>query len=99
MVNGISGINGVNPVNYQTQANNNQVSNTNTSDDNFDIEDNAIISAQAKLLNEFDKYNSGQGNEVDLAVTRVTSENQVKAMVNVINTKKDMMDSILKLGE
>lgn len=65
----------------------------------FEVEDKAIISAQAKLLNELDKFNSGQGDAVDLAITNITSQNQVESMVRVINTKKDMMDTILKIGE
>ena len=64
-----------------------------------DIEDKAIISAEAKLMNEMEKYNSGQGNEVDLAVTRINSVNQVDAMVKLINTKKDMLDKVLEIGE
>jgi hypothetical protein len=65
----------------------------------FDTEDKAIISAQAKLLNELDKFNSGQGDPVDLAITGITSKHQVEAMVRVINTKKDMMDTVLEIGK
>lgn len=54
---------------------------------NFDIEDKAIISAQAKMLNELDKYNSGSGNEVDLALAQVQSKIHIGAVVNVINAK------------
>jgi|GEM_PF-2671754 len=71
----------------------------NTTLNSFDTEDKAIISAQAKLLNELDKFNSGQGDAVDLAVTEITSRHQVEAMVSVINTKKDMMDTILEIGK
>jgi len=61
----------------------------------FETEDQAIISAEAKLLNELERYNSGEGNELDLALTCITSKNQVKAVANVINAKKDMLDTIL----
>jgi len=61
----------------------------------FETEDTAIISAQAKILNELDKYNSGQSNEIDLALTCITSKNQVEAVARVIDTKKEMLDTIL----
>lgn len=61
----------------------------------FDTEDQAIISSEAKLLNELDKYNAGQSNEIDLAVTCITSKNHVKAVARVIKTKKEMLDTIL----
>ena len=96
----VSGIDSVNGSNYSPQIKFNNSTNTSVlsgSLDNFDNEDHAIISAQAKLLNEMEKYNSGQGNEVDLAVIRIKSETQVKAEVNLINTKKEMLDSILQI--
>lgn len=65
----------------------------------FDIEDQAIISSQAKLLYELEKFNSGEGDAVDLALAGVMAKLTTSAEVNVINTKKDMMDSILKIGE
>ena len=61
----------------------------------FETEDTAIISAQAKILNELDKYNSGQSDELNLALTCITSKNQVKAVARVISTKKEMLDTIL----
>jgi hypothetical protein len=66
---------------------------------NFDVEDQSIISAEAKMLNELDKYNNGESNEVNLAVTNITSKYQVEAAVNVINTKNDMMEKIMQIGE
>ncbi|MEI7473223.1 MAG: hypothetical protein WCK67_00455 [bacterium] len=66
---------------------------------NFDIEDKAIISAEAKMLNESDKYNSGQGNEIDLAISQIEAKTQTAAEVNVINTKKEMIDSVLEIGK
>lgn len=65
----------------------------------FADEDEAIISAEAKLLNELNKFNSGEDNFVDLALANVTSKFTVSAEVNVIQTKKDMMDSILEIGK
>lgn len=67
----------------------------NESLNSFEDEDEAIISAQAKLLNELDRYNSGQGNEIDLAVACITSKTEVAANARVIETKKEMMDTIL----
>jgi len=63
----------------------------------FDVEDQAIISAQAKLLNELEKFNSGEGDIVNLAVQSAISELTVTANANVINTKKEMMDTILDI--
>lgn len=65
----------------------------------FADEDEAIISSQAKLLNELDKFNSGADNGVDLAVANVMAKVTTEAEVNVINTKKKMMDEVLKIGE
>ncbi|OGI03500.1 MAG: hypothetical protein A2Y25_10935 [Candidatus Melainabacteria bacterium GWF2_37_15] len=64
---------------------------------NFDTEDQAIISAQAKILNELDRFNAGEGNEIELALATITGEIQVKAAVHVIKTKNEMMDSIMKI--
>ena len=61
----------------------------------FETEDTSIISAQAKLLNELDKYNAGQSNETNLTLTCINSKIQVNASAKVINTKKEMMDTIL----
>jgi len=68
---------------------------TNEPLNSFETEDTAIISAQAKILNELDKYNSGQSDELNLALTCITSKNQVKAVARVISTKKEMLDTIL----
>lgn len=64
----------------------------------FETEDEAIISAQAKLMNELEKYNSRQGDELDLALACITGKNQVKAAARVIETKKDMLDTILDMA-
>lgn len=65
----------------------------------FYAEDNAIISSQAKMLYELDKFNAGNDNLLDLAVSCVVAKYTASAEVNVINTKKEMMDDILKIGE
>lgn len=65
----------------------------------FNTEDQAIISAEAKMLYELDKFNSGSGNEVDLALSCVMAEHQTGAAVKVVNTKTEMLDTVLKLGE
>jgi len=61
----------------------------------FEKEDTAIISAEAKMLNELDKYNSGESNEINLAVTCIESKNQVAAAAKVIKTKSEMLDTLL----
>lgn len=64
----------------------------------FNDEDEAIISSQAKMLNELEKFNSGKGNELDLALAGVMAKTTVKAEVNVIDIKKDMLNTILDMG-
>jgi hypothetical protein len=66
---------------------------------NFDIEDESIISAQARILNELEKYNSGEGNELDLALTCKMGELQVEATINVIKTKNEMLDAVMDMME
>lgn len=65
----------------------------------FASEDEAIISSEAKLLNELDKFNSGADNDVDLALANVMAEFTVDAEVNVVQAKKDMIESILEIGK
>jgi len=64
---------------------------------NFDIEDKAIISTQAKILNELEKFNAGEGNEIDLALATTMGKVQVEAAVTVIKTKDEMMDAIMEI--
>lgn len=63
--------------------------------DSFIEEDQAIISAEAMLQNELEKFNSGGDNFVELAAACVLSKITVEANVNVINAKKDAMDAVL----
>lgn len=72
---------------------------THDSQFSFDDEDQAIISAQAKLQNELDKFNSGGDNIVDLVTASVMARFTTSAEVNVINIEKDMFDTILSIGE
>lgn len=65
----------------------------------FTDEDEAIISSQAKLYNELEKFNSGDDNFVQLAEANVMAKITTQAEVNVINAKKDMMDAILNVGK
>lgn len=71
---------------------------TPASSTSFDIEDKAIISSEAKLQNELEKFNAGQGDALDLALTEVMAKTTVSAEVNVIQAKKDMLDEILNMG-
>lgn len=64
---------------------------------NFDIEDEAIISAQAKILSELDKFNAGAGNELELVMANVMGKIQTEAAVNVIKTKDEMMDTVMSI--
>lgn len=65
----------------------------------FESEDQAIISAEAKMQYDLEKFNSGGDNAVDLALSCVVAKNTVSAEVNVINAKKNMFDTILSLGD
>lgn len=65
----------------------------------FEQEDEAIISSQAKLLNELEKFNGGADNLVDLIVQSELTKITVEAAVNVIEVKKDMFDEIMKMAE
>lgn len=98
----ISDINSVYQVGFQAQSYTSKqtpVEETYEPASSFADEDQAIISSQAKLLNELDKFNSGADNYVELAVANVTAKFTAEAEVSVINTKKDMMDELLKIGE
>lgn len=64
---------------------------------NFETEDEAIISAQAKILNELERFNAGEGNELDLALATTMGELQIEAVATVIKTKDEMMDSIMEI--
>lgn len=97
----ISGINNIQqglfePQSYQPQLSSVDAPEPSTS---FDIEDQAIISSQARLQNELEKFNSGEGDLVNLALTSVMTKYTVSAEVNVINAKKDMFDEILEMGK
>lgn len=67
--------------------------------DSFYQEDEAIISSEAKLQYELEKFNSGGDNAVDLALANVTAKTTVNAEVNVINTKKNMLDVLLGMAD
>lgn len=97
----VSNINNVEQSIFQPQSYKRQGSSKDVFEpvNSFADEDEAIISSQAKLLNELDKFNSGGDNIVDLAIANVTSKFTVEAEVNVIQTEKEMMDCILDIGK
>lgn len=65
----------------------------------FAEEDEAIISAEAKMQYALEEFNSGGDNVVELMATSLMAKTTVEMEVNVINTKKEMMDEILHMGE
>lgn len=65
----------------------------------FDIEDKAIISAKAKMLNELEKYNAGESDEVTLALETVKGKTQIEANLRVFETKNDILKQMVHLGE
>ncbi len=97
----ISNINNIEPSSFQPELSPRPLPTTYTPAplNSFDDEDTAIISSQAKLLNELDKFNAGSGNPVDLAVASVMAKTTVSAEVDVIKVKKDMIDDILDIGK
>jgi hypothetical protein len=65
----------------------------------FADEDQAIISSEAKMLNELDKFNSGADNLLQLVGASINAKYTVQAEARVIDTKKEMMDTVLQMGE
>jgi len=97
----VSGINNIEQSLFQPQLSPPRVSTSGSSAsmNNFDAEDEAIISSEAKMQYELEKFNAGCDNLVELMTSSVIAKTTVSAEVNVINAKKDMMDEILKMGE
>lgn len=97
----VSSINNVQQSIFQPKFSQQQLPTIDTQESptSFEAEDQAIISSQAKMQYELDKFNAGGDNAVDLALSCVVAKNTVSAEVNVINTKKDMMDTILDIGK
>lgn len=102
MISGINNYKNIQQSDFSSQIFSKQNESTDYENDSmisFADEDQAIISSQAKLQYELEKFNSGGDNLIDLMVTNVTSKITTKAAVNVINTKKDMLDAILDIGK
>ena len=97
----VSGINNIEQSVFQPQFSQRQSSaqDAPASLNSFDAEDEAIISSQAKMQYELEKFNAGGDNLVDLVGASTMAKITTEAEVNVINTKKDMIDEILKIGE
>lgn len=96
----VSGINNIEQSNFQPQFSPRQSTTgyTPSSINSFDAEDEAIISAEAKMQYELEKFNAGGDNLVDLALSEVMAKITTSAEVNAINAKKDIMDDILEMG-
>lgn len=97
----ISGINKVEQSSLQPEISQRQAPTSNKFEpiDSFYEEDEAIISSQAKLQYELEKFNSGGDNAVDLALANVTAKNTANAEVNVIQTKKNMLNVLLGMAD
>lgn len=98
MVSGVNNLGqyGVQPESYRRQLASTESSASLTS---FSVEDEAIISSEANLLNELEKFNSGEGDAIDLALASVMAKITVGAVVNVIQTQNDMFDSVMEMCE
>ena len=56
----------------------------------------AIISAEAKMLNALEKYNSGQSGEAELMVANKTAQVEVEANAKVIETQNEIHDTLME---
>ena len=96
----VSGINNIDQIVPSTQVQVPQKILPNTSNDrthnSFEIEDKAIISEQAKLLNSLEKFNAGEEDAVDLAMAGIMAKTAVSGIVRVVQAKIDMYDSLFK---
>lgn len=63
----------------------------------FADEDEAIISADAKMQYELEKFNSGGDNLLQLVGASVNAKFTAQAEARVVDTKKEMIDSILNI--
>jgi len=63
----------------------------------YENEDTAIISAEAKMLDELDRYNSGESNELKLVMTSNEAKYQVMANSRVIKVQKEITDSVMDM--
>lgn len=100
----VSGINNIEQSFFQPKLYKEQFSKadtpvTSTNFNSFDDEDQAIISTEAILNNELEQFNASGDNAVELAIVGVLAKTAVAANVNVINTKKEMFDTILEMGK
>lgn len=98
----ISGINNIEKSPYQTEFSPQKITPADTSFEplnSFYEEDQAIISSQAKMQYELEKFNSGGDNAVELAASTVIAKTTANVEVNVINTKTNMLNVLLGLAE
>lgn len=65
----------------------------------FDEEDEAIISAEAKMQYELEKFNAGDDNLLELIGASVNAKFTAQAEARMVDTKKQMLDTILGMGE
>lgn len=100
MVSGINPYNNIEQSIFQPQNYERQLSKADVQEpsNSFTDEDQAIISAEAMLLGEIEKFNSGGSDALDLALAGIKAKTTVQAEVNVINAKKHMFDTILDMG-
>lgn len=97
----VSGINNAEQSIFQPQFRQREIFTQDTLEplNSFAQEDQAIVSAEAKLLYELEEFNAGGDNFVELAAANVMTKFVVSAEVNVIDTKKDMLDIILGMSD
>lgn len=97
----ISDINKVSKSSFQPEVSQRQAPSKESFDSliSFDEEDEAIISAEAKMQYELEKFNSGDDNLLELIGASVNAKYTVQAEARVVDTKKEILDTILNMGE
>lgn len=97
----ISDVNNIKESSFQPEISQRQAPSTSHFEpmNSFADEDEAIISSQAKMLNELDKFNAGADNLVNLVGASVNAKYTVQAEARVVDTKKEMIDTVLHMGE
>ncbi len=97
----ISDINKVGQSSFQPEVSPRQVTVKESFDSliSFDEEDEAIISAEAKMQYELEKFNGGADNLLELIGASVNAKFTAQAEARVVDTKKEMLDIIMDMGE
>lgn len=97
----ISDINKVGQSSFQPEVSPKQAPSKESFDSliSFDEEDEAIISSEAKMQYELEKFNAGGDNLLELIGASVNAKYTAQAEARVVDTKKEMLDIIMDMGD